>query len=104
MVFTSSIRHPNEFSTLSGKTELVEEINSINQSLRLLLTTAKGELFGDPEFGCNLYSYLFDFSGEVFYQLVRSDIIRNVMSQDSRIVITEDDIQFEEDNTTLTIN
>lgn len=92
MIFASSIEHPNEFSAVTGKTQLVHEIESINQSIRLLLTTAKGELFGDPYFGCNLYSYLYEYSGETLFQMVKDDIIKTLTEQDSRIIVSDKDI------------
>lgn len=101
---TTSIKHPNEFSIITGKTNLVKEIESVSQSLRLLLTTAKGELFGDPDFGSNLYSYLYEYSGEVLYQLIRDDIVEVATSQDSRIQVSPEDITFIEDGSTLHIN
>lgn len=103
MIFASSIKHPNEFSILTGRTQLVKEIESINQSIRLLLTTAKGELFGDPYFGCNLYSYLYDYSGEILVQLIKDDIVRTLTEQDTRIVISNDDINVTEDQRSLHI-
>lgn len=103
MVFTTSIVHPNEFSLVSGKTQLVHEIASIDQSIRLLLTTAKGELFGDPYFGCNLYSYLFDYSGELLFQLIRDDIVKTLSEQEPRVVVSGNDIEIEDEQGTLKI-
>lgn len=103
MVFTNSIKHPNEFSIVSGKTQLIREIESIDQSIRLLLTTAKGELFGDPYFGCNLYKYLYDYSGETLYQLIKDDIVQTLTEQDTRVFVTDQDITIEEDGDSLRI-
>lgn len=103
LVFTNSISHPNEFSLISGKTQLVKEIDSINQSLRLLYTTAKGELFGDPYFGCNLYSFIYDYEGEVLNQMIKDDIIKTASEQETRVNISEKDISIEEVDKTLRI-
>lgn len=103
MVFTNSINHPNEFSLVSGKTQLVKEIDSINQSLRLLFTTAKGELFGDPYFGCNLYSLIYEHEGEVLNQMIKDDIVKTATEQESRVTISDRNILIEEDQGTLKI-
>lgn len=103
MVFTTGIVHPNEFSAVSGRTQLIKEIPAIEQSIRLLLTTAKGELFGDPSFGCNLYSYLYEYEGEVLNQLIKDDIVRTLTEQDTRVALTDKDITIVEDNLTLSI-
>lgn len=91
-ILTTSIMHPNEFSLVSGETNLVRDLNSIHQSIRLLLTTAKGELFGDPNFGCRLYSYLFDYEGEVLYQLIKDDIVETLTTQETRVLVNPSDI------------
>lgn len=104
MVFTKSINHPKEFSMVSGRTELAEEVESINQSIKLLLTSARGELFGDPNFGSRLYEYLFDYSGEALYSLLRSEIVAVLSSQESRVTVFESGISFEERDLDLVIN
>lgn len=104
MVFTTSINHPKEFSVISGVTDLATEIDSINQSIRLILTSARGELFGDPNFGSRLHEYLFDYSGEALYNLLKSEIASVLNSQESRVTVFEDDISFKEDGTSLTID
>lgn len=103
-ILTTSIQHPNEFSIVTGKTNLIRDIRSINQALKLLLTTAKGELFGDPNFGSNLYSYLYEYSGEVLYQLIKDDIVEVATTQDPRILVSAEDIDITEDGRTLHIN
>lgn len=104
MVFVKSISHPNEFSALTGKTQLAGEIRSIEQAMELLLTTTKGELFGDPDFGCNLYTYLMEYQGEVLYQLIKDDIVKTLTDYDTRIYVTAKDITVTPDNGTLHIN
>lgn len=103
-ILTTSIIHPNEFSIITGKTSLINDLASVDQAIKLLLTTAKGELFGDPNFGCNLYSYLFQYSGEVLNQLIKDDIVETLTNQDSRIEINPDNITIDEEGTTLHIN
>lgn len=104
MVFTTSINHPKEFSVVSGNTDLSVEVDSINQSIRLILMTARGELFGDPNFGSRLHEYLFDYSGEALYGLLRSEIASVLNGQESRITVFEDNISFKESGTTLLVD
>ena len=103
-VFTNNIAHANTFSLISGQTQLSEEIDGINQSIRLLLTTAKGELFGDPSFGTNLYKFIYDYEGEPLYQLLKSEIVDCLNSQEPRIFIQDSDISIVEDGINLHIN
>lgn len=104
MVLVSQIKHPIVFSRSTGKTDLSKEIDSINQSIKLLLTTARGELFGDPEFGCNLYSYLYEFEGSALTQMIKGDIVQTLTEQDSRVDVSDEDITIDEEGTTLKIN
>lgn len=103
MVFTTSIKHPKEFFVTSGSTDLSKEIESINQSISLILTSSKGELFGDPEYGSNLYGYIYDLSGSALYCALRTEIVDCLSRQESRIVVNENDISFEESEFTLKI-
>lgn len=96
MIFVNSIKHPNEFSAVSGRTQLVKEIESIEQSIRLILLTEKGECFGDPNFGSHLTSYQYQFSGDMLYQMLKDEISESVTSQDSRVTVKAKDIQIEE--------
>ena len=110
MLYTSSIKYPNTFDTVSGKTNLDEKLTSINKCIALILTTAKGELLGDPNFGCTLYELLYEQYSENLQQIIKSEIVESLSSYESRITLTSDDITIEENNTfgrnsfTITIN
>lgn len=104
MTFTNNIKHPLTFSTYKGTTDLASEINAINQSIKLILTTAKGELFGDPNFGSNLYEFIYEYEGEPLYQLIREEIVTCLNQQEPRISITEDNIEITQEDVTVYIN
>lgn len=87
-----SIKYPNTFLFESGESQFVEEINSINQSIRHILTTAKGELFGDPDFGSRLYEYLFEFEGDALSQILIEEIVQELNAQESRITVSSNDV------------
>ena len=104
IILSKSIKHPNTFSISKGETKLVSEVRSINQSIRLILTTSRGELFGDPDFGCRLQEYLFDFVGDNLSMAVREEIVSVLQRYEPRIIIGPEDITTETDNTTVYIN
>lgn len=87
-----SIKHPDTFSLVSGDTQLVSKIESINQSIRLILTTAPGELWGEPEYGSHLYEYLYDYSDAVLTRLIQTEISRALNRWEPRILLQESDI------------
>lgn len=92
-LFVNDIKHPDEFSAISGETQLIGQIEAIEQSIGLILRTAKGELFGDPEFGCNLYSYLYKYDGDILHNLIRQDVSKSVNRWDNRIYVNEDEVE-----------
>lgn len=104
MVFTNSIAHPNEFSVITGRTQLSKEVISINESIKCILLTAEGELFGDPNYGSMLYSYLYEFEGDALHQIIKQEIVRALTAHESRIYLSEDDITCEDDGLTVNIN
>ena len=101
MLFTKSIKYPNTFSYVSGQTELDDTTVSINRCLGLLLTTAKGELLGDPDFGCRLYEMLFDQYSNTLVDLIKQDIVENVKRYETRITLTEDGIDISENDNSI---
>lgn len=92
MLYTSSIKYPNTFNLISGKTDLDSKFISINRCIALILTSAKGELLGDPQFGCRLYELLFDQYSESLNKIIKSEIIEAVGRYESRVSFSEDDI------------
>lgn len=96
MLYTKSIKYPETFNLISGKTDLDDYIVSINRCLGLLLTTAKGELLGDPNFGCRLYEMLFDQYSKNLQELIKKDIVENVEKYEKRINIKENNIDIQE--------
>lgn len=101
---SSSIKHPNTFSISQGKTLLVTEINAINQSIGLILSTAKGELFGDPNFGCNLYKYIYDYEGSTLENLIKDEIVSSLNDQEPRIFVDKENISISYEGTNVIIN
>lgn len=102
---SSGIRHPNTFSISQGKTLYSSKLNSINQSISLILRTAKGELFGDPEFGSNLYTYLFDSIKDTHVEdLIRDEIVTSINKYEPRVFVEADNISFEYEENTVKIN
>lgn len=51
---------PPEFDAESGTVDLVSDIQDIEQSLHILLSTSLGERVMQPDYGCNLKDYLFE--------------------------------------------
>lgn len=92
MLYTKSVKHPQMFGLISGKTDLDDNIISINRCLGLLLTSAKGELFGQPDFGSRLYEMLFDQYSQTYEEMVKQEIVDTITKYETRISIDTNDI------------
>ena len=92
MLFKKSIKYPIIFDTISGVTMLDDEFTSINRCIALILTSAKGELLGSPDFGSHLYELLFDPATSDSLDSVISDIVETLKVYEKRIVVRKQDI------------
>lgn len=98
------IKHPNTFSIVQGNTQYSYDIESINESIRLILESAEGELFGDPNYGSRLHEYLYDYVGTPLEHLIQQEVVRILTLYETRIVIAEDDVIITYDLNTRTVN
>ena len=92
MLYTKSIKYPNTFDLISGKTQLDEKLVSINKCIALILTSAKGELLCDPDFGSTLYELLFEQYSDNLQKVIKSEIVSCVSKYESRVVFGEENI------------
>lgn len=99
MLFRNSIKFPDMFDRTSGETSLDTEYTSINRCIALILTTAKGELLGDPDFGCTLYEQLFNPYVDSLKDVIRTDIVESLNRYETRIEVSTPDIEIEQDST-----
>jgi phage baseplate assembly protein W len=92
MLFKTSIKYPITFNLTTGSTDLDDLTTSINRCIALILTTGKGELLGDPEFGCRLYEILFNQFSENLETVIKKEILDSLNKFESRITLYENDI------------
>lgn len=104
MIYTSSIKHPKMFSLTKGNTDYDKLFVSINRSIALILLTAKGELFGNPNFGSNIRLYLFDNINDLLITKLKDEIVQSITEWESRIVVDSSGINITANDTKLHIN
>lgn len=75
------------FNSQNGKLMLLDGEKSINDCLAMLISTCRGELLGDPNFGTDIKKYLMNYKGEPLYQLVREDIVNAVRNYEKRVAL-----------------
>ena len=95
MLFSDSIKHPIMFNLASGSTDIEGLTTSINRCIGLLFTTGKGELLGDPDFGCGLYELLFDQYSTSLESQIKNEIADSIKKYERRVVIDASDISIE---------
>ena len=94
---------PRMVDLRTRKITLSDTYKSINECLGILLRTRKGELLGDPDYGCNLLERIFMYNGLIVEQLIREDILDAVSKYAPRINMTSNDIIIEQDVRTVRI-
>lgn len=90
MVFLKDVKHPNMFNKVSGEVDTFAGISEINQSIAHILETEQGELWGDPNFGTHLHSYLLSYTVHSAVEIVKDDIVQCLNEQEPRIYLTRD--------------
>lgn len=76
---------PQIINRTSGKIEMSDNVQSINECLGILLRTRPGELFGDPDWGCYLIDRIFKYQGVIIDELLKEDILNAVRKYEPRI-------------------
>lgn len=67
--------------------ELVEGVADLEQSITAILTTPRGSLAHDPDFGCGLSRYL-DAPISIARPLVMADVLAAVQRSEPRVQVT----------------
>ena len=90
-----SIQYPNMFG--STRTNLIEDRDATYSNLKLLLTSWKNSLIGDPYFGTNLKKFIYNQNNTVLRDLVIDDIYVAILTFMPQISINRKDIKIDTD-------
>lgn len=83
---------PQIINRTSGKIEMSDNVQSINECLGILLRTRPGELFGDPDWGCYLIDRVFKYQGVIVEELIKEDIATAIRKYEPRIIMSPNDV------------
>ena len=86
-----SIAFPKMFNRTV--TNLVIDYDATLQNLKMLLWSAKGELFGDPYYGTSLRKYLYDQNDTVLQDILIDDIYTAIKVFMPQIIIERKDVK-----------
>ena len=74
----------------TGQTfKLKSDDELLKESIYNILTTRKGERVGNPEFGTNLYRFLFQPHVEFYWEAIKLEIKKDIESQENRVILTD---------------
>jgi len=71
------------------KQDYTKNSKSIDNSIKNILMTRRNSLPGNPEFGSNLYNYLFEEIDPLVTQLIKEEVNYSLIRWEPRIIIKE---------------
>ena len=88
------LKFPNMFNTNNSNIWASKSFKeSTAQNLMLLLNTERGELLGDPYFGCRLKSALFNQNNQILDDVLINDIYNQIALFIPQLVVKRKDIK-----------
>ena len=78
----------------SGDFKKLFDLDAIITSWKNILTTPRGSMDHDPEFGSNLYLFIFEPADSATMEGIKNDIIQSLTTYDDRARIEDIEISF----------
>lgn len=83
---------PPAFDADTGEVELVSDVQDINESLNILLSTSLGERVMQPKYGCDLHDYLFEPMNSSLIGFIRDRVENSLIVFEPRISVEKIDV------------
>lgn len=84
----TTIQHPLSL-TYTGKASLVSGTRTIHQSIKFILGTRKGGIWGYPNIGSRIHLLLFETSDSIFQSLAKTYIREAIEGQENRVTFID---------------
>ncbi len=78
---------PPEFNREASVVKIVNEIDDIQESLNILLTTSLGERVMQPQYGCNLLDFQFEPTNNSLLSYLKDLVENAILIYEPRIVV-----------------
>ncbi|MFL9833760.1 GPW/gp25 family protein [Chryseobacterium terrae] len=88
---------PPEFNQTEGKLAMTTDVEDINNSLKILLSTRPGERIMFPDYGCDLQEMLFNSLDITLITQMKGIVERAILYHEPRINILSIDIDTQEE-------
>ena len=89
-------RFPVGFDGDSGAAHLVEAVDDINESLRILFETRPGERVMHPTYGCRIHDYVFEPMNRATARALEKAISRAILYFEPRILLRNVRVQIDD--------
>lgn len=83
---------PPSFNHATGSVELVSNVEDINQSLNILLSTTLGERVMQPKYGSDLTEYVFEALNSSVIGYIKDRVRNAILYYESRITVEKIDV------------
>jgi len=83
---------PPTFDNQSQQVDMVSDVEDINQSLNILLSTSLGERVMQPDYGCNLNDYMFESLSSSLIGIIKHHVENAILFYEPRIVAENVDV------------
>jgi hypothetical protein len=84
---------PPRFTDQNGLVEMISDVDDIQSSLQILLSTRQGERVMQPTYGCNLDELLFEPLTTTFKTYIKDLIATSILYFEPRIDVNNIDLQ-----------
>lgn len=84
---------PTSFDDQDGSVEMIRELEDIKQSLFILMSTLPGERLMRPDYGCDLYSFVFENFNTTTKTRMRDVIASAILKFEPRIRVQDIEIK-----------
>lgn len=83
---------PPAFDPESAEAEMVSDVEDIDESLNILLSTSLGERVMQPKYGCDLHDYLFEPLNSSLIGFIRDRVENSLIVYEPRIKVERIDV------------
>lgn len=98
---STMISFPNMFDVGSGKVGIVSGDTASRQAMKCVCLSSVGELLGDPMFGSDIKSLIFELKNQLFVTLAKQKLSEAINKYVKTVQVNASDISFqlEQNNT-----
>ena len=83
---------PPTFNHETGSVEMSADMQDIQESLQILLSTSLGERVMQPDYGCNLDDYMFDSLNNSLIGIIKHHVENSILFFEPRIIAESVDV------------